>query len=449
MLQSSTAAIVLVPLGQVAQAGAQAGLLQPGEQGRGGQKPQARRRELEGEGESVELSGDRGQGGCVVVGDRCGGAGGRGPVEQQGDGGRVGNALEGVVVRCGQRSQQDLVLGAHPERRPAGRHDDEVGAARHQVGQGGGRPGELLEVVEHEEHPQAPQVADQGVEGVGVGELWQAEGCGDPRDDECRLPDGGEVDGHRAGGERRPLPGEQLEGEPGLADASRPGDRHQPMAVCDQCAQLVDLGVAADQRCHRAGEREVGPPDAVCAPRSFHPPEPSLAGRLGPSGPTTVSPRSVDSGVGPSAWGRPRESRSDRRWVRQAQGRSREGPSTWGRGPPTPGRYRGGRSYPRRGSRPTPERGARARAARRHPGWGRRRRVTSVRRRRGPGRRRGSGRCAGRGAGARRARGRRSPWRSGRLARPAPPGSATATRAGGAARRRSRPAPHLDPRVRR
>ena len=88
-------------------------------------------------------------------------------------------------------------------------------------------------------------------------------------------------------------------------------------------------------------------------------------------------------------------------------------------------------------------------AARRHPGWGRRRPERTARRRRGRGRRRGSGRCAGRGGDARRARGRRSPWRSGRPARPAPPGSATATRAGGAARRRSRPAPHPNPRVRR
>ena len=126
-----------VPLGQVAQAGAEAGLLKANQQGRGGEQPQAGGGELEGEGEAVELAGDRGQGCRVVVGDLGGGAGGRGPVEQQGDGGGVGHGLDVVVGRRGQRAQHDLVLGAHPQRRTARRQDDEVGAARHQVGEYG------------------------------------------------------------------------------------------------------------------------------------------------------------------------------------------------------------------------------------------------------------------------------------------------------------------------
>ena len=73
MLQSSTAAIAAVPVGQVARAGAEAAgssrLLQPREQGRGGEQPQARRRELEGEGDAVEPAADRRQRGGVVLGD--------------------------------------------------------------------------------------------------------------------------------------------------------------------------------------------------------------------------------------------------------------------------------------------------------------------------------------------------------------------------------------------
>ena len=65
-----------VPVGQVARAGAEAGrtgaepgLLQPGEQGRWGEQPQARRRELEREGDAVEPAADRRQRGRVVLGD--------------------------------------------------------------------------------------------------------------------------------------------------------------------------------------------------------------------------------------------------------------------------------------------------------------------------------------------------------------------------------------------
>ncbi len=242
-----------MPLGEVAQAGAEAGLLEAGEQGGGGEQPQAGGGELEGEGEAVELSCDGGQGGGVVVGDLDGGAGGRGPVEQQGDGGGAGHGLDVVGCWCGQWGQNDLVLGAHPQRRPAGRHDDEVGAARHEVGEHRRGAGQLLEVVEHEEHAQAAEVTGQGVEGFVVGDLRQPQGSSDPGDDERRLAHRREVDGHRATGKGRGLAGQHLEREPGLADPARPGDRHQPAPSGEQCAHVVDLGVAPDERCRRGG----------------------------------------------------------------------------------------------------------------------------------------------------------------------------------------------------
>ena len=69
MLQSSTAAIVRCRSGRSRRPGAEAGLLQPREQGRGGEQPQARRRELEREGEAVELAAIAASAGGVVVGD--------------------------------------------------------------------------------------------------------------------------------------------------------------------------------------------------------------------------------------------------------------------------------------------------------------------------------------------------------------------------------------------
>ena len=130
-----------VPVGQVARARAEAGLLQPGEQGRRGEQPQARGRELEGEGEPVEPAADRRQGGGVVLGDGGGEPGGRGPVEQQGDGGggrprsracrrrrrqrahstsscsartRSGARLVATTTRSGQRATRSASTGAAP-----------------------------------------------------------------------------------------------------------------------------------------------------------------------------------------------------------------------------------------------------------------------------------------------------------------------------------------------
>ena len=155
MLQSSTAVIVRWRSGRSRRAGADLGLGQSLQQGGRREQPQARGGQLEGQGEAVELSGDGGEGCGVVVGDLHGGAGGRGPVEQQGDGGGADHRLDVVRGRRGQWAQHDLVLGAHPQRRPARRQHDEVGAAGDQVGEHRRRSGKLLEVVEHEEHPQA------------------------------------------------------------------------------------------------------------------------------------------------------------------------------------------------------------------------------------------------------------------------------------------------------
>ena len=102
--------------------------------------------------------------------------------------------LDVVGGRRGQRAQHDLVLGAHPQGRPARRQHDEVGAAGDQVGEHRRRSGKLLEVVEHEQHPQAPQVARQGLDRVGVSGLGQPQGRGDPGDDERGLAQRGEVD---------------------------------------------------------------------------------------------------------------------------------------------------------------------------------------------------------------------------------------------------------------
>ena len=164
-----------------------------------------------------------------------------------------------------QRAEHHLVLGAHPQRGPARRHDDEVGAARDEVGQQRRRPGELLEVVEHQQDPQAGEVGDERVERVGADGLGQAERGDDPRHHERRLAHRREVDGAGATGELRRLAVQQLHREPGLADPAGPGDGHQPVgARADEGAQLVEVGLAADERGRRRRRSRGGGPERRC-----------------------------------------------------------------------------------------------------------------------------------------------------------------------------------------
>ena len=217
--------------------------------GESSRRPGAASSRARGRPSSCRVMARQGRGG--VVGHLGRRAGGRGAVEQQGDGGGAGHGLDVVGVRRGQRAQHHLVLGAHPQRCTARRQHHEVGAARDQVGKHSRRSGKLLEVVEHQEHPQASQVADQGVERVGVRCLGQPEGGGDPRDDEGGLAQGCEVDRDGTSGEGLRLASQDLEGEPRLADPTRPGDGDQPAAAVDQGAEPVDLGLAADERGRR------------------------------------------------------------------------------------------------------------------------------------------------------------------------------------------------------
>ena len=299
MLQSSTAAIVRCRSGRSRRPVPRPVCWRRAEQGRGGEQPQARGGELEREGEPVELACDGGQGGGVVVGDLGGGAGGRGPVEQQGDGGRVGHRLDVVVDRRGQRAQHDLVLGAHPQRRPAGRQDDEVGAARDEVGEHRCGPGELLEVVEHEEHAQAPEVARQGVERVGVGR---------PR----AVPRAAVIRGMTSAGWRTGARSTAT-APPGNAGASRASTSSDsrvlptppgPVMVTSRCPSRMRARSASTSASRPmsgvAGAVKVtasGMPDAVCAPGLAAPPEPSLRRSAG----VPVEPAGL---VNPAASGR-------------------------------------------------------------------------------------------------------------------------------------------------
>ena len=194
-----------------------------------------------------------------------------------------------VVGRGRQRAQHELVLGAHPQRGPARRHDDEVGTARDEVGEHRRRPGELLEVVEHQ----------QARAGRGGGRRARRAG-------RRRRPRAGRAR-RRPSARRGPAPapprGRRRGRHRGTAAASRwstsiarrvlptpPG----PVMVTRRCVperhegpELVELGLAADERvvgdaAGRAGETPSAgcrlPGDADCRAHR-HPTCADLRGR--------------------------------------------------------------------------------------------------------------------------------------------------------------------------
>ena len=95
---------------------------------------------------------------------------GRGPVEEQLDGGAVGKRLEG-----------EAVLAPAPQRLAAGRQHRDPWAGRHErLGQLGRRLEHMLAVVQHDEQLARHQRRDQRVEGGALGLLVNADGVAAP-----------------------------------------------------------------------------------------------------------------------------------------------------------------------------------------------------------------------------------------------------------------------------
>ena len=119
MLQSSTAAIVRCRSGRSRGPASSPVCSSRVEQGRRGEQPQARRRELEREGEAVEPAADRGQRGGVALGDAGRRAGRRGALEEQRDG---GGGRPRSATSSSARRRQRAPARPRARRAPAAEH---------------------------------------------------------------------------------------------------------------------------------------------------------------------------------------------------------------------------------------------------------------------------------------------------------------------------------------
>jgi hypothetical protein len=139
------------------------------------------------------------------------------------------------------------VLLGEAEPVPAGGEDpDALGAVQQGGGEPGARGGEVLAVVDDEQQPPVADLLDEGVERRLGGVVVQAQRVGGGQRDERRVVQPGQVDEAHAVREGPPDPGRDARGEPGLADAARPGQRHQPCAG-QQLASVGQFATPVDE----------------------------------------------------------------------------------------------------------------------------------------------------------------------------------------------------------
>jgi hypothetical protein len=117
-----------------------------------------------------------------------------------------------------------------------------------QQGRGESRAGtrQVLAVVDDEQQPPVPYLLGEGVQRRLGGVVVQPQRVGGGERPERRVVQPGEV--HEAHAVREgPLhAGRDARGEPGLADAARPGQRHQPCAG-QQFAALGQFATPVDE----------------------------------------------------------------------------------------------------------------------------------------------------------------------------------------------------------
>ncbi len=204
-----------------------------------------------------------------------------GPVLEQLDGRVAGRLRVRPGRRVGQAGHLDQPLGPEPQPPPRGPEDLHPGRPAEQLGQHPGGVAELLQVVQDQQ---------QLAPGQGVGEhLPRVAGHG-----QGDAEGGGQVGHHQVGGLLRPRragaderhrhhpvampvpPGRaRLQRQPGLADPSRPHQRHQPARrVVEQRMQPGQVLLPPDQRRERPRRprRRARFPGSSTGGRSVNPP---------------------------------------------------------------------------------------------------------------------------------------------------------------------------------
>lgn len=136
-----------------------------------------------------------------------------------------------------------------PQRRPTGNQQRDPRRHRHNVGEHWPGGQHLLEVIQDEQHASVPQEPLHGFGERLAADVQQAERCGQGRNDQCRIANGCEVDEDGAVREGPAEPRRELDGQTGLAGASRTGQREQANVRRQQLLAKFDkLPLAPDQR---------------------------------------------------------------------------------------------------------------------------------------------------------------------------------------------------------
>jgi hypothetical protein len=203
------------------------------EDGRRREVPHARRGQLDRQRQAVELVADLRDHAGVEVQVRshrvC-------PLFEQRGGGRQF-----------ERRHRELVLAAQPQRAAAGHQEGGLRAAQQQGVDERHRRGEVLEGVHHDERPRPGQAPGQQI-GQLRPRLHYADHLGQLGPDQGRVPQLAQRDEEDAAVEEPPNLGRGLQCQPGLADATRAGQRQQPdLGVLEPLDDARQLAGAAEE----------------------------------------------------------------------------------------------------------------------------------------------------------------------------------------------------------
>ena len=218
----------------------------------GREQAQARRRQLDRQGQAVQAAADLGHGRSVVVGQLEVGPDDLRPIHEQLDCLVAADPARGRSLapfrRQGERRDRVHLLCPHVERLPAGREHRQPGALAEQAGDHAGRFGDLLEVVEHEQRSPVPEPVDELVLQRALDDLAEPGRARDRHQDGVRVPAAGQVDeGHAIGEAGREIPGHP-DRQRGLAGAAGADQREQAHgAVLEAGGDPGDLVLPADQ----------------------------------------------------------------------------------------------------------------------------------------------------------------------------------------------------------
>ena len=107
----------------------------------------------------------------------------------------------------------------------------------------------MLQVVQDDEHLLVHEELGEHLIDLSFSAFAQAQDVGNRREQQLRLPEGGQLDEDHAIPIRRRDPGRNLKRQPGLAGAAWTGDRYDPgPALTNYRHDLRDLGIPPDKR---------------------------------------------------------------------------------------------------------------------------------------------------------------------------------------------------------